>query len=690
MVIMPINSNPRKYFPKILIDQNHQQAWATTLEIASRVNPGNPADSSYEKAIKTAYSLGYEVAVNFAEEINQNLLTKYDILILPHNSDPLYEKTNGSGEVRYNLNEIESIVNFVKEGGSLLVLSEYEINKYGNNANELLEKFEVQVTHGLVQDKENSYNGVASWVEPVWCTNDPLRIVLYRSGWVESIGEHEVLVKSSQSADPSGKSMGIIKRYGKGCIIVLADSDIFGDDSIDDLQNIIFFERVLYLLSHNEKSGVGKEKTLPPSWYHLKDSVNNLRLLQNDEGSVKIEDKKEAESIAKVVLNAYILCASELGLSDRGYIQESVKDFQQWIESGMLRPDFSNTLKMYRPDLVRIDQREDLILMPMYTQNGHSKKVFEAIFIKTVWPDWIREVEKEYSNPAFIPVEFVDFTEGYNTHSAVFFPETVTISESMQFNWGAIFCDREAARFIKVSKAAIDLLGINTPEDLKMLLENPKILQETFILWDLVHDRTHSRGDLPFDPFMIKQRNPYWMYSLEEMRCDLNAYLEMDGNTQKGYPHGRFVKYAVLFDRVLRFPLSGGRVKNYDGLVGQILFGKLHKDNSIAWSDNKLTIYWDKVDNSVAQLCAEINGLYKDSIDKPKLSFWVDGYTLVSKYVEPNLRSTWRKGPDYLKDSKELVDAILPDEFPLNMFYEALLKKISGVIEECKGIDLNG
>ena len=70
-VIMPINSNPRKYFPKILIDQNHQQAWATTLEIASRVNPVNPADSSYEKAIKTAYSLGYEVAVNFADEIRR-------------------------------------------------------------------------------------------------------------------------------------------------------------------------------------------------------------------------------------------------------------------------------------------------------------------------------------------------------------------------------------------------------------------------------------------------------------------------------------------------------------------------------------------------------------------------------------------------------------------------------------------
>jgi hypothetical protein len=28
------------------------------------------------------------------------------------------------------------------------------------------------------------------------------------------------------------------------------------------------------------------------------------------------------------------------------------------------------------------------------------------------------------------------------------------------------------------------------------------------------------RGDLPFDPFMIKQRMPFFLYSLEELRCD--------------------------------------------------------------------------------------------------------------------------------------------------------------------------
>jgi hypothetical protein len=123
-------------------------------------------------------------------------------------------------------------------------------------------------------------------------------------------------------------------------------------------------------------------------------------------------------------------------------------------------------------------------------------------------------------------------------------------------------------------------------------------------------------------------------------------------------------------------------------LVGQIIFGKLHRDGALLWRDNKLSFVWDKVDNSIAQLCSEVNSLYKESIDKPKLSFWSDGYDLVRKYVEPSKKSNWSKGPNYHLESKELVETVLSDEFPLNMFYEALNKKLSGEIEKCKGLVL--
>ncbi len=131
-----------------------------------------------------------------------------------------------------------------------------------------------------------------------------------------------------------------------------------------------------------------------------------------------------------------------------------------------------------------------------------------------------------------------------------------------RFNWGGIFFDREAARFRAVSRAAAELLRLELPADAEPLLADQKTAEDAFVLWDMVHDRTHSHGDLPFDPFMIKQRQPFWMYSLEELRCDLTAFreavrLESDEVAARSRAHRKIVQYAILFDRIFRFPITG-------------------------------------------------------------------------------------------------------------------------------------
>ena len=68
--------------------------------------------------------------------------------------------------------------------------------------------------------------------------------------------------------------------------------------------------------------------------------------------------------------------------------------------------------------------------------------------------------------------------------------------------------------------------GSTCRPDAACLLSSRELSESAYMLWDLIHDRTHMRGDLPFDPFMIRQRSPYWMYSLEELRCDLTAFGE--------------------------------------------------------------------------------------------------------------------------------------------------------------------
>lgn len=354
-------------------------------------------------------------------------------------------------------------------------------------------------------------------------------------------------------------------------------------------------------------------------------------------------------------------------------------------------PDFLDSLLAFQPAASRADGLQHLVVFPMYTQNGNPDRNLEAVVLRMVWPEWLAELERtRYDNPLFCGITFEDFTSGYDTNSAVLFPETIAVREAPErFTWGGIFCDREAARFRAVTTAAVDILGLELPADIEEMVEDQQRCQEAFVLWDMVHDRTHSHGDLPFDPFMIKQRQPFWMYGLEELRCDLTAFKEAVHLEADGVAQGRDVQYAVLFDRMFRFPVTGERVRNYDGLGGQLLFAYLHKHDVVRWTDNTLKIDWERAPQVTNQLCGEIEQLYRDGIDRPKLVHWFAAYELVSTYLAPHPGSRWAKGPDALdltQPPRKLVDDVLPDEFPLSMFYEALAKKLKNVIASTKGI----
>jgi hypothetical protein len=223
-------------------------------------------------------------------------------------------------------------------------------------------------------------------------------------------------------------------------------------------------------------------------------------------------------------------------------------------------------------------------------------------------------------------------------------------------------------------------------------------------MWDLIHDRSHMRGDLPFDPFMIKQRMPFFLYSLEELRCDLTAFresvrqerellalpdAELSDAQRAIREHAHLVQYAVIFDRIFRFAITGSRVRNYDGLGGQLLFAWLHQHGVLHWTDTQLTIDWEHVSDVVVALSDKINDLYWRSIDRPKVAHWLAAYAMLTETLTPNPASTWARGlPDEILAGppKGYTDAVLDDEFPLSMFYEALNKKMAAVIESTAGI----
>ncbi len=224
--------------------------------------------------------------------------------------------------------------------------------------------------------------------------------------------------------------------------------------------------------------------------------------------------------------------------------------------------------------------------------------------------------------------------------------------EIPSFTWGAIFQDREAARYRRVVRAASEITNLELPERAAAMLDDQELAEKTFVMWDIIHDRTHMRGDLPFDPFMIKQRMPFFLYSLEEMRCDMTAFREsvkierafdariaageqLTATEQEMHDYAHLVQYAVIFDRIFRFAITGTRVRNYDAVGGQLLFAWLHQRGVLHWTDTALAFDWENVPDAVVALGDAIDDLYWHSIDRPKTAHWLAAYDLVRGTLTP-------------------------------------------------------
>lgn len=442
-------------------------------------------------------------------------------------------------------------------------------------------------------------------------------------------------------------------------------------------------------------------------WEVIKSSCLTLRGHQVHDGSIPEKSVHKLCSIAVVGISGALKELAKQIPHDEEYLLACANDFDLWSNSGFSVPDFFDSLSVFHPEKSRADKAPHLVIFPMYTQNGSTDRFVEAVVLEVIWPEFVAQLEsEEFSNKAFVPVRFLDFTPGYMTNSAVIFPESVAVTPRVPagapkdtpavlptFSWGGIFADREAARFRRVVAEAASITHLELPQAARELLVNQEVAEQTFVMWDLIHDRTHMRGDLPFDPFMIKQRMPFFLYGLEELRCDLTAFRESvklvrDKNTPEQIrKFAQNVQYAVLFDRIFRFPLTGTRKRNYDSVAGQLLFAYLHQHRILHWTDTSLSVDWDQLPDVVINLSDEINELYWRSIDRPKLVHWLAAYELVSAVLAPHPASKWAKRDLPLTGTPaEFTDQVLDDEFPLSMFYEALNKKMIPVIQSTIGI----
>ncbi len=678
---------------KVLFDEHHGEAWSIRPEAAARMRPSHPAAASYAAAAAELAARDFEVAATVGRPLDEVALAGSDVLVIAHPSDSRWERTVGEDSPRFSPSEIAAVHAFVSGGGGLIVLGEEEESKHGGNLDELLAPFGVGFENTIVFDYDPG-EGVPSWVigeaAPAAADTGILHRVrevgFYRSGSLSTVEAGAVVLRTRETADPPRAALLAATTYKAGRVVVVADSDLFGDDYLARRDNRRLWLNMAYWVGlgafRSDSTAIVSETTRDPAWLRLKNATDTLRLMQEPKGEVDLaaHDAGEVRALVVTMAEAIADLAPHFPHQE-DYLAQVVVDLQDWVEGGCGKPDFRASLDLFRPESHREDGIENLVVFPMYTPNGSPDTRFEALITRTPWPEFVAQLEREsFDNAKFVPVQLVDRTAGYDSECAVLFPETVSVAERPTNHFGAIFCDRESSRYRRSALQGAELLKIDMPPDAMALASSADLALETYILWDLIHDRWHSHGDLPFDPFMIRQRLPYWMYSLEELRVDLATYGTAGELARDGFSFARYIQYAILFDRILRFPITGNRVRNYDGLGGQLLFGYLHHHGVVRWTDNRLLIDWDRVEGAVGELRELVEELYRHGIETSKVTYWIAAHDLVARYVTPNLGSQWREEARVFSDEAEpraWIDRVLDDEFPLNMFYESLKKKVA-------------
>ena len=681
----------QRVMARVLFDEYHSEAWTIRPLVAETMRPDHPGAASYVRAAAELDARDFATEINSERPLLADTLRDVGVLVIAHPSSSRWEPTVNDNGARLSAEEIEAIEAFVRGGGGLVVLGEAEEEKFGGNLNELLERFGTHLDTETVFDythyRDTPVNVLA---EPAPSSDAAALLHLVdevsfnRAGALSADRADAVVLRSSGAARPAYAGLLAAVGHGDGRVVVAADSDLFGDDQLSGAHLQLWLNIVYWVAAKAfsaEPRRLVSKAASDPAWARLKAETNALRQLQEPDGAVDLElhQTGEVHSRVEAMIDAVERLAAHFPHQD-AYLRQLPVDLRTWVDAGCGKPDFTASLDAFRPDQQRRDGIEHLVVFPMYTPNGSPDTRFEALIVQTPWPDFIAGLERGgYDNDKYVPVQLVDFTDGYDSECAVLFPETVSLAGRASNNFGGIFCDREAERFRRSTARGVDALRIDLPPDAQALISSPELSRDVYIMWDLIHDRWHSHGDLPFDPFMIRQRLPYWMYSVEELRVDLASYGSAVELAQQGFPFARYMKYAILFDRILRFPITGSRVRNYDGLGGQLLFAYLHQNGVIRWSSNRLWIDWRRLDGAVADLRGRLDALYREGIDLSRVSYWAATHDLIAEFVRPNIASQWTRENRVISDEAEpraWVDRVLDDEFPLSMFYETLKKKL--------------
>src|SRR4051812_12434473 len=122
---------------RVLFDEYHSESWSVSAERARAMQPADSANASYQRAADALAARDFTIARNLAVPLHSALLAEADVLALLHPCDAKWERTTAQNSPAFSAEEIAAVQEFVRGGGGLVVITENEHDKYGDNLNTL-------------------------------------------------------------------------------------------------------------------------------------------------------------------------------------------------------------------------------------------------------------------------------------------------------------------------------------------------------------------------------------------------------------------------------------------------------------------------------------------------------------------------------------------------------------------------
>ena len=274
-------------------------------------------------------------------------------------------------------------------------------------------------------------------------------------------------------------------------------------------------------------------------------------------------------------------------------------------------------------------------LPDVQAERARRDTCFEALIVRVPWPEWspsssARATTTRSSSRSTL----VDYTDGLRLRVRRPLPgDLLDRRAPAEPTSAAIFCDREAERFRRVCGARRrDPAASTCRRTRPPARPRPSSPSDAYIaLGPDPRPHPHARR-----PAVRPVHDPPAQPVLDVLAG--GAALRPDrvrrgraSSRREGFAFARHVQYAILFDRLFRFPITGSRVRNYDGLGGQLLFAFLHQRGLPALdrqpADDRLGA---ASPTASARLRERVQELYHSGIDRSKLGQWIAAHDLVA------------------------------------------------------------